>query len=286
MARDSKPHPWSGKVVHFGTCHGKSRALRGPLKAIGIECVTARIQTDAFGTFSGSVPRTASIREALQAKVEQVFLEFPRARFALASEGSFGPHPHFGIPSDHEALLLRERGQAHEIFVDHLSTEVHHFELRVNPGEDPKAAIQKTRFPSHALCIRLEGDPLPFQSAIRTQHRLEEALRNITRLPGPPRALLISADLRAHLNPTRMEVIRQTGKKLIERITSLCPACDQPGFWPERPGPGVPCVECGEASHTPSGYHWACGGCGATEYRSDPLAPSQIPSGKCINCNP
>lgn len=244
LAKDSKPHPWAGETVYFGTRHGKSRTVQGPLRAIGIRCVTARIDTDAFGTFSGSVPRMASIRETLQAKIRQVFEEFPQARFALANEGSFGPHPFFGVPSNHEAFLCKERDRPYEIFVDHLSTEVHHFEYRVNPGDDWEALLKKTRFPSHALCIQREGDPVPFQTAIRSRHRLEEALRRISRLPGPPRTLLLSADLRAHLNPTRMEVIRQLGKKLIDRISSLCPSCYQPGFWPEKPGEGAPCPAC------------------------------------------
>ena len=286
LARVSKAHAWAGETVYFGTRHGKARLLLGPLRALGIRCLTARIDTDAFGTFSGSVPRTASIRETLQAKIQQVFKEFPQARFALASEGSFGPHPRYGIPSDHEALLWKERNSPHEIFVDHLSTEVHHFEIKVNPGEDPKAALQKTRFPSHALCIRREGDPLPFQSAIRSRHRLEEALRNIARMPDPPRALLISADLRAHLNPTRMEVIREAGKKLAERISSLCPACDQPGFWPEKPGEGTPCPDCGTPSPIPSGHHWGCLRCAYSEYRPDPEAIGKTHPGICINCNP
>jgi hypothetical protein len=253
---------------------------------MGIRCVTARIDTDTFGTFSGSVPRLASIRETLQAKVRQVFVEFPQARFALASEGSFGPHPLFAIPSDHEALLLGERDSSCEIFVDHLSTEVHHFEYRLKPGEDWGAILKKTRFPSHALYIQLEGDPHPFQSAIRSRHRLEEALRRISRLPDPARPILLSADLRAHLNPTRMEVIRQAGKKLVERISSLCPLCETPGFWPERAGAGVPCPDCGTPTRIPADHTWGCRHCGHEEYRADPLAPGKVHSGICQSCNP
>ncbi len=286
MGKASKSHPWAGQTVYFGTRHGKARAVQGGLKALGIRCVTARIDTDAFGTFSGSVPRVASIRETLQAKVQKVFEQVPQARFALASEGSFGPHPLVGIPSDHEAMLWSERDQPGEIFVDHLSTQVHHFELVVEPGGDALAEIQKTRFPSHALTIRVEGEALPLNTVIRSRHRLEEALRRISKLPGPPRRLYIGADLRAHFNPTRMEVIRELGVKLVERISSLCTICETPGFWPERAGAGVPCPDCGTPTRIPAGHTWGCRHCGHEEHRADPLAPGKVHAGICQNCNP
>jgi len=285
LPKASKPHPWAGETVYFGTRHGKTRAIQGGLKALGIRCVTARIDTDAFGTFSGSVPRLASIRETLQAKTRQVFLDFPQARFALASEGSFGPHPLAGIPSDHEAMLWSERDSPHEIFVDHLSTQVHHFEIEVEPGQDVWAAVARTRFPSHALTLRADGGAFPFKSGIRSRHRLEEAIRSIHRRADGPLKLFIGADLRAHYNPTRMAAIRELGMKLVERISSLCPICDSPGFWPERPGDGVPCPDCHQPTRIPSGHHWGCRKCGHEEFKNDSDSPKAHP-GICFYCNP
>lgn len=287
MGKVNKPHPWAGETVYFGTKHGKARAVQGGLRALGIRCITARIDTDAFGTFSGSVPRTASIRDTLQAKVQHVFLKYPQARFALASEGSFGTHPIFGgIPTNHEAMLWGQRDESGDLFVDHLSTRVHHFELEIEPGQDIFDEISKTRFPSHALTIRVDGDPLPIRSGIRSRHHLEETMRRIDRMAGSPRKVFVSADLRAHYNPTRMEVIRELGVKLVERIASLCPICENPGFWPEKAGSGEPCPDCGTATQIPSGHHWGCGACGHEEFRRDPLATGKATPGICSNCNP
>ncbi|HEY1079210.1 MAG TPA: DUF6671 family protein, partial [Bdellovibrio sp.] len=69
--------------------------------------VTAKVDTDLLGTFSGEVERRGAVREVLRAKIELAIKDRPKNRLFLASEGSFGPHPHLGfVPSDMEALML------------------------------------------------------------------------------------------------------------------------------------------------------------------------------------
>ena len=127
-------HLYSGMTVYFGTKHGKEKAVIPALNQIGLCCKVVPIDTDQFGTFSGEVERVGSIRDTLRKKIEAVFKEYPEARLALASEGSFGPHPLMPLMrSDHEALLFSDRESKLEIYVEEFSTETNHTEIDFGP---------------------------------------------------------------------------------------------------------------------------------------------------------
>lgn len=84
-------------------------------------CESVEIDTDEFGTFSGETARKLSVKETLQKKVEAVCKAVPDARFVIASEGSFGPHPFIGfVQCDHEVLLFFDRKNKIEIFADEI----------------------------------------------------------------------------------------------------------------------------------------------------------------------
>jgi hypothetical protein len=69
---------------------------------------------------------------------------------------------------------------------------------------------------------------------------------------------LVIADMRAHMNPTRMKVLRALGWKLAKRLAHLCPKCNAPGFGHIDSRRGLPCGGCGQPTHY---VHFEIDGC-------------------------
>ena len=91
--------------VALGTMHGKEAVIAPPLAALGVTVVLAEVETDRFGTFSGEVARTGSMIEAARAKA-QAAIAATGLPVGLASEGAYGPHPHFSfLPFGRELLV-------------------------------------------------------------------------------------------------------------------------------------------------------------------------------------
>lgn len=59
---------------------------------------------------------------------------------------------------------------------------------------------------------------------------------------------LIQTDMRAHINPTRMDAIANLADKMAARLETLCPTCAAPGFGQLDRKTGLPCRDCGGAS--------------------------------------
>jgi len=55
----------------------------------------------------------------------------------------------------------------------------------------------------------------------------------------------LQTELRAHANPTRMEMIRLAAEDLVKKLRSPCPACGALGFWLVEHIAGLPCGDCG-----------------------------------------
>ena len=103
---------YSGERAILASMHAKERAI-APLvrRFLGLDLhVVAGLDTDAFGTFTRTVTRTGSARDAARAKIDAAFALQPDAAIALASEGSFGPHPALPFaPLARELVLLVDR---------------------------------------------------------------------------------------------------------------------------------------------------------------------------------
>jgi hypothetical protein len=121
--RVSKPHPYRGRTALLASMHGKEAALAAPLQeALGLMLIPAAgFDTDRFGTFTGEVERTAPPRETALAKARAA-LAAQGGDLAIASEGSFGPHP--GIPFlalAAEWVVFIDRARGLEIAIEHRS---------------------------------------------------------------------------------------------------------------------------------------------------------------------
>jgi hypothetical protein len=101
----------------------------------------------------------------------------------------------------------------------------------VEAFEELEEFAVQTLFPSHALVLR-PNDPVDntilFQG-IYAQNELESAFYEAFRHSRDGR-VWVQTDMRAHMNPTRMTVIKEAADKLAQRLATACPDCGAPGW--------------------------------------------------------
>ena len=279
-------HPFKGETVLFATKHGKEHIIAPLLHAIGIECMKAEIDTDQFGTFSGEVERTGSVRETLRKKIQTAAQTYPNTRLILASEGSFGPHPILGfIPTDLESLLLWDRKNNLEIYAEHLHTNPVHAEQALGPSEDFREALKHLGFPDHGVIVHPENSLTPIFKGLHNEYDVAQAMLECFASSTKAKVILTS-DLRANHNPTRRLAILQAGQVLLEKLNTFCPACSYPGFAIKRGVPGLLCLACGEPSQAPKAVLLACVACDYTEEKERPDGQQGLNPDECEFCNP
>ncbi len=119
MASAARPYQHDDAVLV--TMHGKERVVAPLLlRALGLRVrLTPGIDTDRFGTFSRDIERTGSQLDAARAKIAAAFEISPGARVAVASEGSFGPHPQIPfMPLAHKSVVMKDRVSGLELSTD------------------------------------------------------------------------------------------------------------------------------------------------------------------------
>ncbi len=279
-------HPYDGQTVYFGTKHDKALALEPLFFEIGVSCETVEVDTDEFGTFTGEVERQGSVKDTLRKKVASVLKVRPNARFVLASEGSFGPHPLIGfIRSDHEVLLFFDKETGVEIFVDELSTDTNHDEIEFGPRDDLFQFLERVKFPTHGIIARPKGKSTQVFKGLKDMARLGQAIIDCFMLSSEPKVIL-STDMRASFNPTRMSVIGKAGEKLLARLQSFCPSCSAIGFGPIQGIKGLPCSDCGLPTHMVKETIFGCAACEFEEPHTRVDGLTSASPGDCEFCNP
>lgn len=249
-------------------------------------CVRADVDTDQFGTFSGEVDRVGTVRETLRLKTSAAVEINPEGRFFLASEGSFGPHPLIGLAqSDHEALLFVDKKLEIEIYVEEVSTETNHAEIEFGPGDNLHAFLKQVGFPEHGLIVKPKGNASVVFKNLQTTDAVRNAINDSFHASSKEKVIL-STDMRASYNPTRMKIIEKAGAKLVEAIISLCPDCHIPGFAISKGIRGLPCEKCGEPTRITKEVIWSCVKCSYTEQKERPDGLRTVPASDCEFCNP
>lgn len=196
-------------------------------------------------------------------------MEISNCDLAIASEGSFGPHPHFFfIYAAEEILLLKDKKNDLEISVKELSTETNFNGREIKPEKELIAFTNWAHFPSHGLILRKSKDDFTaIEKGITDGERLVAVFEDIRQ---KYKTAYVETDMRAIYNPTRMKVIETATKKLIEKIASLCPKCNTPGFGITETKPGLPCALCKFPTRTTLSYIYTCQKC---SFRKEQMYP-------------
>lgn len=270
----------------IATKHQKEQVMAPILAAeLGVECQALVIDTDVLGTFSGEVPRLDDPLTTLRKKCELAFQQDRTADLVVASEGSFGPHPSmFFLPANEEWVMLTDKKHGLEITARCLSTETNFSAKQVNAWSALCEFAATAQFPSHGLILR------------RTEDNYDEVIKGIVTPGGlrqafdalfePNVGVYVETDMRAMHNPSRMEVIEQTIRELVNKVRSCCPQCAMPGFDKVAVNSGLLCAACGTPTRGVRSHIFRCQHCDYQEERLFPYGKEQEDPRYCDVCNP
>lgn len=262
--------------------HGKEQAI-GPVlrdRLSVFPLVATGLDTDVFGTFSGEVERRGSALDALRQKCEAAY-QLHGVDVVVASEGSFGPHPYLPFAAvGEEYLLLKDFASGQEVVVKELFTATNYAAQEVGSWQELEHFARRVGFPLHALILR--GAENNLVKGIVSEQQLRQAYDDL-RKRGPVQA---ETDMRAHLNPTRMENLAVLAEKLAQAVLSFCPTCHLPGFVPQQVKSGLPCAACGFPTRSTLALVKTCSGCGHQEEEYYPRGKEVEDPMYCDCCNP
>lgn len=275
-----------GRQIVIATKHAKEKVIAPHLtKELGLNCfVPDQLDTDLLGTFSGEVDRVDSPLDTARKKC-QMAMDLTSVDLAIASEGSFGPHPSIPfIPAHEEYLLLIDKKNNWEFVVRKLETKTNYHQITLHSTDSLPELIALTQFPSHALIVKKSADDASdCVKGITQENILFHTVETFIKRFGKCH---IETDMRAMYNLTRMGIIDVMTKSLIHQIQTACPSCQAPGFRLKDFVRGLPCAYCGEATRSVKAEIYACQSCSYTESRIPGHAMLKEDPMYCDYCNP
>jgi hypothetical protein len=272
--------------VAMATMHGKEQVLQSPFADIGMQLVTpSSFDTDQFGTFTRDRPRAGTMRDAARAKAEAA-MQATGLQAALASEGAYGPHPSVAfLAAGRELLLFIDRQQGIEIAETTIDERPSFDHSQASSLEEVEAFLARIGFPRQGIIVAPTGRlNEPVAKGIRSQQALRAAISAAVERSDEGKAH-IETDMRAFMNPRRMEVIGRLGTLLARRLATPCPNCRQPGWGRVRTERGLPCSLCGSPTSLPRHDIHGCLSCGREE-RHELSAGALADPTHCPLCNP
>lgn len=275
---------YNNENVLLASKHEKEQVI-APLFMSRLSC-TVRVHdfdTDQFGTFSGEIARTLSPYETCLLKAKTAAQRYNYA-LAVASEGSFGPHPSYPfVPSAHELMVFVDRTRDWIIAEQLVSQKTNYAMITINKNSELDAFFRQVQFPSHALMIQSSSDRRILAKGINHLDGLAHHLAIGFRTENE---LLLATDMRAMMNPTRMAAIGELAEKLTQRIASLCARCERPGFGFKSTQGALPCSLCGSPTSFYEEEVWGCIGCEHQEYKRRRDGLLKADPTYCDYCNP
>lgn len=277
---------FKGRKLLVATKHEKEKVI-APIfeNELGVHCfVDHNLDTDLLGTFTGEVKRSDDPITTARKKC-LAGMELTNCDMAVASEGSFGPHPTlFFAPADDEFIMFIDKKNDLEIIVRELTTETNFCGSEVSSEEELKMFATKANFPSHALILRKSIDDYGMiKKGITTWPDLLNAYHEIKSLNNKA---YIETDMRAMHNPMRMKVIQKVAEKLVKKINSFCPKCEKPGFGITDVKPGLPCELCDFSTNSILSYIYQCQNCSHQIEEKYPNGKKTESPQYCDVCNP
>jgi hypothetical protein len=270
----------------IATKHEKEKVIAPILeKELGVKCFIAPdFDSDKLGTFTGEVERKDNAITTARNKC-LLAMELTNCDLAVASEGSFGSHPsiHF-IPADDEFLLFIDKRNGLEIVIRELSTQTNFNGAEIKTKEELKEFADMTKFPSHGLIIRKSKED--FTDIVKGITNAEQLNNTFNHFISNYGTAFIETDMRAMYNPTRMKVIEAATKKLADKINTLCPKCQAPGFGITDAKQGLPCELCNFPTRSTLSYIYTCQKCSCSKEEKYPNAKLSEDPMYCDLCNP
>jgi hypothetical protein len=277
---------FSGRHLAIASMHKKESVISPLLeRSIGVKCILPlQLDTDALGTFSGEIDRYSDPISTVRTKCI-LGMQESNCDLAVASEGSFGPHPAlFFVPAHEEFMMLIDKKNKLEICVRTITQSTNFNHAEIHSQKELNTFIENAQFPSHAIIIKKAKDDLTdLVKGINTHETLQKWYQYFINKYGQ---FYIETDMRAMHNPTRMGIIHETTLKLIDKLNSTCPICDTPGFGPTDAIKGLPCKLCNAPTNSPLCIIYSCVKCNHKMEKFYPNNKRQEEPMYCDSCNP
>lgn len=273
-----KSHPYKDKTIYFATMHGKETIVSECFRQhLGAEVKACRhFDTDVFGSFCHTFNREHSALTTCEEKAK-TYASHSHNNLVLASEGSFGPHPEIPwVACDEEIIVFWDAEKELLISEFFRTTETNYlsFDLESSNDEALDSLLEKMLFPSHAVMLFHSQSNQLIAKGIKNLGYLKKLLKIY------PNARL-ATDMRAHVNPTRQKNILAVAEKLIKRLQTLCPGCNELGFGKKSFFGSKVCSLCGLQTRYPDRIREHCISC---DFYSDTLL-EQTPDKITMYCN-
>ena len=277
---------FKGRKVVIATKHKKEKVLQPLIESeLGVNTfVPSDFDTDVFGTFTLDIKREGTALDALNKKVSTA-MDIYDTDIAIASEGSFGPHPEVPfVNSNLELVMLLDKKNKIEIIGKHFSTNTNFNQKYVDNINEAIEFAESVGFPEHGVIVRCDEHAKEIYKDIENWNDFNNIVSLILE-KNPKHNVFLETDMRAHRNPTRMKNIEKAGIDLIKNTKNTCPDCGTPGLQSKEPTDFLPCGLCGLKSEIPCEYCYICQKCDFFENRRI-TDDSCIDPGRCQNCNP
>ena len=140
------------------------------------------------------------------------------------------------------------------------------------------------QFPSHGLIAKASRDDIRImEKGIAEWNHLRQVCERTIAHHGE---VYLETDMRAMYNPTRMLVISDATRKLIEKVNNMCPKCSTPGFGIRELMRGLPCQDCGFPTHSVLEHIYGCNSCNFQSSVAFPDGKKFESPMYCNLCNP
>ncbi|MBD2294086.1 hypothetical protein H6G06_11430 [Anabaena sphaerica FACHB-251] len=281
---------FNNRVAVLATMHHKEKVIAPLLQqGLGIQVIVPQnFNTDTFGTFTREIKRPDTQIATAKLKAEKA-LEITGETIAIASEGSFAPHPSFPyIYANREIIVFLDQENELEIIGEVFSTETNFNHQVVNNLQAVEAFALKVGFPEHGLVIWFENSNNNNPEVIKgitTKEKLQESV-NFALNNAQDGNLHIETDMRALYNPKRMKNIEKATQDLLNKINSCCPQCSTPGFSISEKLTGLPCEICHQPTLLIMAVNYQCRKCNFQEKILYPDGKRFAEPGLCNYCNP
>lgn len=277
---------FEGRGLVIATKHSKEKVIAPILeRELGVKCFAAEhLDTDMLGTFTGEVARKEDTITTARKKC-LLAMDLTNCDMAIASEGSFGPHPSlFFVHADDEFLLFIDKKNNLEIVIREISLETNFNGSVITSKTELHEFASRAKLPSHGLIVRkTDTDFLDIEKGVTNWRKLAKAYTHFNKLYG---SMYVETDMRAMYNPSRMRVIKKAAIKLAQKINSFCPDCNTPRFAITAAKQGLPCNLCHLPTRSTLSHLYCCQKCSYTKEEKYPHKKQFEDPTYCDNCNP
>ncbi|CEK11494.1 DUF6671 family protein [Legionella hackeliae] len=275
---------YKNQSVLLATMHEKEKAISDIfLKKLGCHVCVENFDTDQFGTFTGETPRPLSPYNTCLLKVKKAMEQYDY-ELGLGSEGSFGPHPAIPfIPAGHEIMVFFDKKNNWVISEQLISEKTNYNMITIDSKTEIKDFLMNIGFPKHAVTLQTNETKEVIAKGIKDltvlSHFLEKGFQK-------EEYLFLATDMRAMMNPTRMNVLRELADKLTIKIASCCPECNTPGFGFSSTQGKLHCKICELPTSIFKEEVWACIQCDYKEVKPRRDGLKFVEAKHCDYCNP